>query len=218
MGQYTKKGLYNAYKKNNKERAELDFYSTPTQEVTNILNKMQLKFDNQKILEPCAGAGHMLLGIKNYITQNNIQNVEIIATDVKNRGIIPQLNDTFIMSGDEYDFLSDNYPFDVNSVDYIIMNPPFSTIEPFTIRALEIARQGILMLGRLQFLEARGRYDNIFKDYPPTQVYCYIDRIKCYKNGDLTNTGSSAQAYAWFYWDLMNHSKITIFDWIDRIG
>ena len=30
MGQYTNKGLLNGYKKNNKERAELDYYATPT--------------------------------------------------------------------------------------------------------------------------------------------------------------------------------------------
>lgn len=218
MGQYSKKGLYNAYKKNNKERAELDYYSTPTDEVINILNKMQLNFNNQTILEPCAGAGHMLLGIENYIKDNNMQNVNIIATDVKDRGIIPQLENLSIAAGDEYDFLSDDYPFDVNSVDYIIMNPPFSTIEPFVIRSLEIAKKGVLMLGRLQFLEARGRYDNIFKDNPPSQVYCYIDRIKCYRNGDLSDTGSSAQAYAWFYWDLTGDLlKETTLDWISRI-
>lgn len=40
MGQYSTKGLYNGYKKNNAEREELDYYSTPTVEVTNILNTL----------------------------------------------------------------------------------------------------------------------------------------------------------------------------------
>ena len=30
MGQYTKNGLLNGYKKNNKEREELDYYATPS--------------------------------------------------------------------------------------------------------------------------------------------------------------------------------------------
>ena len=47
MGQYTKNGLLNGYKKNNKERAELDYYATPTVEVENILNTLQYDF-NQK--------------------------------------------------------------------------------------------------------------------------------------------------------------------------
>ena len=45
MGQYTNKGLYNAYKKNNKEREEKDYYSTPTEEVYNILINGILKIN-----------------------------------------------------------------------------------------------------------------------------------------------------------------------------
>lgn len=37
MGLYSKKGLYAGYKKNHKEREALDYYATPPQEVTNIL-------------------------------------------------------------------------------------------------------------------------------------------------------------------------------------
>lgn len=44
MGQYTNKGLYNGYKKNSKEREELDYYATPPVEVTNILNQLQYDF------------------------------------------------------------------------------------------------------------------------------------------------------------------------------
>lgn len=52
----------------------------------------------------------------------------------------------------EHDFLSDDYPYD--KADYVIMNPPYSTIEPFTLRGLEIAQKGLLLLGRLQYLES----------------------------------------------------------------
>ena len=44
MGQYTNNGLYNAYKKNNKERAELDYYAIPTPEVINILDTLKYDF------------------------------------------------------------------------------------------------------------------------------------------------------------------------------
>ena len=44
MGQYTNKGLYNAYKKNNKEREEKDYYATPTVEVFNILDTLGFDF------------------------------------------------------------------------------------------------------------------------------------------------------------------------------
>ena len=57
MGQYTNKGLYNAYDKNHKERDKLDYYATPTAEVENILEKLNIDFDYYTILEPCVGGG-----------------------------------------------------------------------------------------------------------------------------------------------------------------
>lgn len=215
MKSYTKKGLYNSYDKRHKERDSLDYYSTPKAEVTNILNELNLDFNNMIILEPCCGGGHMYQGIQDYITEHPDNYPDaIIATDIMERdaGI------TFPHeSGEQYDFLSDNYQLPIDThVDYIIMNPPYSTIEPFTIRALEIAEKGVLLLGRLQFLEGKGRYENILKDNPPTDVYIYVDRIKCFKNGDTTNAEPSAQAYAWFYWDLNNKPDFPRIHWIKR--
>ena len=86
MGQYTNKGLYNAYKKNNKERAEGDYYATPTAEVKNILVTLGYDFSNKTILEPCVGGGHMANAIINYCKENNNKTVRIIGTDIKDRG------------------------------------------------------------------------------------------------------------------------------------
>lgn len=55
MKQYSTKGLYNKYDKNHRERANLDYYSTPIAEVTNILNELNLDLKNMVILEPCCG-------------------------------------------------------------------------------------------------------------------------------------------------------------------
>ena len=52
MGQYTNKGLYNGYKKNQKEREELDYYATPTAEVKNILDILGYDYTEHTILEP----------------------------------------------------------------------------------------------------------------------------------------------------------------------
>ena len=191
---YNKKGMYNGYDKNHKEREALDYYSTPTEEVTNILNTLNINFIGKTILEPAAGGGHMLQGIKNYLA-DNINNATIIATDIQDRGC----ND--IETGAAFDFLSDEYPYKDN-IDYIIMNPPYSIIEPFVMRSLGIANKGILMLGRLQFLEGEKRFENILAEYPPTDIYVYVDRIACFRNGDISQKMSSAQAYAWFYWDI----------------
>ena len=194
MGQYTNKGLYNAYDKKNKERDALDYYATPTDEVLNILKTLNLDFTDQTILEPCVGGGHMATGIDIYLSLDGVSKVRTIGTDIKDRGYT---NGAWEL-GYGLDFFADDYPHD--KADWIIMNPPYSVIEPFVIRALEIADKGVIMLARLQFLEGSSRYEKILKDNPPTDVYVYVDRIQCWKNG-VEPEGSSAQAYAWFVWD-----------------
>lgn len=203
MGQYTNKGLYNGYKKNHSERQKEDWYSTPPSEVLNILEHLQYDFSNQTILEPCCGGGHMIEGINEYFEENSQCPSKCIGTDFKDRGY------TSTKWHLEYglDFLADDYPYD--KADVIIMNPPFSIIEPFMIRALEIAQSKVIMLARTQVIEGKGRYEKIFKDNPPTYVYQYIDRIQCWKNGEKP-TGTSAQAYCWVIWDKEKAGQETI--------
>ena len=50
---YNSKGLYVGYDRNHKERDALDYYSTPTGEIVNILETMQLDLSDNIILEPC---------------------------------------------------------------------------------------------------------------------------------------------------------------------
>lgn len=208
MGQYTTKGLYNKYDKNHKERDKTDYYATPTNEVFNILNNLGINFHRQIILEPCAGGGHMAQGIIAYLKAEE-QKAQLILTDLH-----PHDSELPIEIGEQYDFLSDDYPYGEN-IDWIIMNPPYSTIEPFTIRALEIAGSGVIMLARLQFLEGGGRYENIFENNPPTDVYVYINRIQCWKGG-VEPEGSSAQAYAWFIWDKARKGRAPQIHWLSR--
>lgn len=195
-GNYTTKGLYNKYDKNHSERDKLDYYATPTNETLNGLQTINIQFaDSDTILEPSCGGGHMVAGILQYLSETNSK-ANLIATDIHAHQTIFDFPHS---TGEEYDFLSDDYPCGEN-IDWIIMNPPYATIEPFTIRALEIAKKGVIMLGRLQFLEGAGRYETILSEDPPTDVYIYVDRIQCWKGG-IKPTGSSAQAYAWFVWD-----------------
>lgn len=212
MGQYSKKGLYTGYDKNHKEREALDYYATPPKEVTNILKVLDLDLTCANVLEPCCGGGHMVEGIYQYNKKANI-----LATDIKQRTnyfITRDAVGNTIMYhyGEKYDYLSDDYP--IEKADYVILNPPFSVIIPFVQRSLEIADKGVLMLGRLKFLESQKRYTEIFKDNPPTKVFGYIDRIACYKNGDFSKKPNSIEAYAWFYWDKNDTSKKTEYNWI----
>ena len=207
---YTNKGLYNKYDKNHKERDKLDYYATPTVEVENILNTLNINFDGDTILEPCVGGGHMANGIQNYLFKKGYE-CRLVGTDIMDRGY--KSEDWELHYGKDYDFFSDDYPID--SADWVIMNPPYSIIEPFMIRALEIARKGVIMLGRLQVLEGEKRYASVIKDNPPTDTYVYVDRIQCWKDG-VKPEGSSAQAYAWFVWDKIKEMRTSELHWIRR--
>ena len=209
MGQYTNKGLYNAYKKNNKEREEKDYYATPEGEVFNILSTLLFDFTGKTILEPCVGGGHMAKAISEYLEANDQYDVRLIGTDIQDRGFKGDIWEC------EYglDFLSDDYPY--TSTDVIIMNPPYSTLEPFLIRALEIAKNKLIVLCRMQVLEGEGRYKNIFSTNPPTDIYQYVDRIQCWKNGEKP-TGSSAQGYCWLVWDKDNPADFPRLHWLRR--
>ena len=207
MGQYSRKGLYAAYDKNNKERQKEDYYSTPTEEVANILNALHLDYnENDIVLEPSCGGGHMIEGIRQWFSG------KLIGTDIKDRGY--RREDCELEYG--LDYLSDDYPY--SKADYVIMNPPFKLIEPFVIRSLEIAKKGVLMFGRLQFLEGQGRYENIFATNPPDIIYVYVDRVACFKNGNTSIKPDSVQAYAWFYWDKENPREEPITRWLRRVG
>ncbi len=84
------------------------------------------------------------------------------------------------------------------------------------MKALSMAKKGLLILGRLQFLEGKGRYENIFSVNPPTDIYVYVDRISCAKNGDESYKTSAIQAYAWYYYDFQNIPEYPRLHWIRR--
>lgn len=207
MGQYNKQGLYNGYKKNSKERAADDFYATPKIEVENALEAMKINLHNKVILEPSCGAGHMIQGIDSYLTAHGQIPKNKIGTDFKFRGFISSSWDLHY----DLDTLADDYPFD--KADVIIMNPPYSTLEPFLIRALEIADE-VIVLCRTQVLEGASRYENIFQENPPIEIYQYIERIQCWKDG-IKPTGSSAQAYCWLRFKRGNKEAPKL-KWIHR--
>lgn len=227
MGQYDKKGTYSGYKKNNTERQAEDYYATPTIEVTNILEKEGLDIHTVEgikihytVLEPCVGGGHMLQGIIDY-ADNAEKHLDITIRDIKDRNPqwIQNTTNTNIYKPEfGQDFLADDYPTD--KFDYIIMNPPFSTIEPFCLRALELTKHKLIMFGRTKFIETIGRYDNIFSKVPPQRMYQYIERVACAKDGDFSKKLNSVEANAWFVWDLddINFGKNTTTElhWIHR--
>lgn len=84
----------------------------------------------------------------------------------------------------------------------IITNPPYSMAQQFVEKAMQAITNGhkVAMFLKLTFLEGKSRKE-MFAEYPPKIVYVSSSRLKCAKNGDFSNTGGSAVAYAWFVWE-----------------
>ena len=175
----------------------------------NILRELGYDFSHASLLEPCVGGGHMAEGILAYLSESGARHTQLFATDVKNRNY--QSDSWHLHYG--LDFLADEYPYD--DIDVIIMNPPYSILEPFLIRALEIAKKKLIVLCRMQVLEGESRYEKIFVNNPPTDIYQYVDRIQCWKNGEEPE-GSSAQGYCWVIWDKEKQVEYPRLHWIRR--
>ena len=216
MGKYDKSGGYAGYNKNNEEREPLDYYATPSEEVKNgILTIKPWDLNDTKnlvILEPSAGGGHMIKGIRDSGFEGHI-----LGTDIAPHPKIELCYGDRILADEIYDFCSGKYPY-ARGFDYIVMNPPFSLTTPFVNHALDIAKKGVLMFNRLQFIESQKRYELIFSENPPSKIYQYVDRINCAKGGDFSKKQNSAQAYAWFYWDKTKPYKTTELHWIRKVG
>ena len=134
----------------------------------------------QTCLEPACGAGHMAKVLKEYF-----RNVE--ASDAYNYGY-----------GPKRDFLA--HPFETNSVDWVITNPPFRLAEEFILKALLLSRKGVAILARTVFLESIGRHARIFQDQPPSKFAQFSERVPMVK-GRLDAKASTATGYAWLVWE-----------------
>ena len=96
------------------------------------------------------------------------------------------------------DFLT--YPYETNTCDWIITNPPFRLAEEFVLRGLNVARKGVAILARTVFLESVGRYEAIFRRNPPTKFAQFVERVPMVR-GRLDSKATTATGYAWMVWE-----------------
>lgn len=137
--------------------------------------------------EPACGAGHMALPLMAYFSQ-------VLATDVHDWGFGTIHGLDFTMAA------AASAPI---APDWIITNPPFVLAERFVDRALTIATRGVAMLLRLQWLEGGDRHQLIFAgDRKPRYLCPFAERVPMIE-GVWDPEASSATAYAWFVWDLL---------------
>ena len=179
-----------------KEREENDYYATDPVAIDKLL-----KFEKPSnfIWECACGEGHLSERLKQY-------GYEVYSSDLIDRGyygtnIKDFLNETKL--DDDFDILT---------------NPPYKFAKEFVLKSLDLLADGrkCYMFLKLQFLEGKARYNELFSKYPPKNIYVFSERVMCAKNGNFEEMkagGGSAVAYAWFVWEKGYNGK-TIIDWV----
>lgn len=159
------------------------------------------------ILDPCAGRGHIVDSVNKFFNSYNICK----GSDIHNH----------IIRFPIIDFLSDEYQnfTGYNNISTIITNSPFKHMNEFIIKSLSLTKDKVIILGRIQVLESKVRYDEIYSKFPPTRVYVYVDRIVCSKSGFFDDDKNrNSMCYGWFVWDKHDNSKITELKWLKSLN
>ena len=141
----------------------LDFFPTPLWS-SRALFRHVLPFLGIEAIgsvwEPACGEGHMAAVIAEFTDQ-------ITASDIFDYGF----------GKAPHDFLHDS---PLTKADWIVSNPPFSIACEFTLRALDLAKEGVAMLVRTQWIEGVGRGTR-----------------SCFGTGRLPSMRHSSSAFRW---------------------
>lgn len=132
------------------------------------------------VWEPACGAGHMAEVIAEFASG------QVIASDIFQYGY----------GQAPHDFLHDET---LVRPEWIITNPPFNLACEFTLRALDLASDGVAMLCRTSWIEGRGRFEKLFRDRPPAIFAPFVERVPMVK-GRWDPDAATATSYAWFIW------------------
>ena len=194
---------------------DLDYYPTPPWASRALFEHYfrSRGIDTGKMTcwEPAVGQGHMLEVLRGHFGL-------VLASDIRR---YPGMEDADMHV---FDFLACDQLGPPFSPHWIITNPPFQKVSEFSNTALDIARQGTAMLARLSFVETRFRYENLFRDRPPTRILVFSERVG-FVRGRVDSRASGATAHAWFVWDRneMDAGYVTAVTWIppgtkERLG
>jgi hypothetical protein len=132
----------------------------------------------QKVWEPACGEGHIAEVLGEYFQH-------VYASDLHPWGY-----------GDIGDFLTEH----LEEFDWIITNPPFEDrVIKFIAHALDLAGTGVAMFLQLRYLEGIGRYEQIFRDRPPTIIAPFVERVPLVM-GRYDPQASTTTAFMWLVW------------------
>jgi hypothetical protein len=193
-----RKALVNGHRslmasRNGRDDEALDYYPTPPWSTRALLCEVFPHMGTQRcgqgdhIWEPACGEGHMA----DVLAESGAR---VDATDILDYGKRCQNGVGDFLDASTLRLLP-RHPH------WIITNPPFKDdlAERFTLQALDIARVGVAMFVRVQFLETVGRYENIFRNQPPTLIAFFAERVPLCR-GKWDPDGQTATAYCWLVW------------------
>lgn len=163
----------------------LDYFPTPPWATRALIEHVLSAVGVRKLgdaWEPACGEGHIAEVLRESFK-------DVLATDIYDYGYGREVFD--FINGDSVDY---------QRRDWIITNPPFDDkAMQFVLRALDLANCGVAMFFRWQWLESVGRYNGLFKPFPPVVVAPFVERVNLCK-GRWEPDGSTATAYCWIVW------------------
>lgn len=175
------------------EREKNDYYATDPSAITLLHNHGLLDHDAPYFDFCCGGGGNLGIELK------RLGYDVAYESDLFDRGY-----------GDVgVDFFDIDWEVQGNT----IANPPYSYINDWILKSLEITSNKSYIFCRIQTIETIKRYDKIFKDNPPILICPFVKRINCYRNND-TSFKSSAVCYSWFIWDNAVDNSETKVKWL----
>jgi len=181
----------------------LDDFPTPPWATRALVNITFRDAKRYTCLEPACNRGFMARALKESF-------LSVATSDIKDYGY----KGTKVLN-----FLDE--PYEAESYDWIITNPPFRLAEEFIKECWRVSRCGFCLLVRTSFLEGVGRYNSVFSKIPPTGIYQFSERVPMVK-GRVDKNASTATSYCWLLWekslyqeDEPEYVPIPWFAWID---
>ncbi len=173
-------------------RAPGDFYSTSPLAIQALENAGKLPVSN-KVWECAAGRGDLADALL-------MRGYDVVSTDLHDRGYCSGGVD-FLKCGELL-------------APCILTNPPYSLVTEFCVHALELGAEEVYMFMKLQFLEGKRRYREIYSKHPPSEILQFVERMTVARNGDRSLYGKpSAMTFCWMVWRKGHEGKPEV-SWI----
>lgn len=187
-------------------REKHDYYATEPIAVDGLVDYYEIPLD--PIWECACGEGHLTNRLRSF-------GYRVVSSDIIDRMGSAQRIMNFLKCTEMPVYAGyDGIP---EPCKHIITNPPYKYAMEFVLHAIKLLPEGGLgaFLLKTTFLEGQKRFEELFRVYPLKVVLQFVRRIKCAKNGDFGDIGSSAMAYAWYVWEKGCRTE-PIIRWINR--